>query len=295
MASIAYITDYNLLELHRINCHKEMNFWRLSSNNFTNFGVGDLLFFLSKDKDKMRSGEKGIVGYGRAAKFENYALNTMWKKYGDLNGYRTKNNFKEAVAKVAKEHKIPSKISSIYLEDVVFFQDPIYLSDCGMEISKLVESYIYLDDEGKVSFKILDNAKGAEDIWSSFGKRDNSTIEREQIRNALYCAYDQIKLTHAKNMRHSEQELSKYILPRNGYRNIKDSKLEGYQISENNLTIVFAPLGLNNQTEEYRILIGQANYYRILMAERYPYDLNIRFVTANNDKMLEYYLNQKNF
>ena len=295
MASIAYITDYNSLELHRITCHKEMNFWRLSNNNFTNFEVGDLLFFLSKDKDKMRSGEKGIVGYGRAAKFENYALNTMWKKYGDLNGYRTKSDFKEAVAKVAKDHKIPSKISSIYLEDVVFFQDPIYLSECGMEISKLVESYIYLDDAGKVSFNILDNAKGTEDIWSSLDKNDNLTIEKEQIRNALYCSYDQIKLKHAKNIRRSEQELSKYLLPRNGYKPIKESKLEGYCINENNLTIVFAPLYLNDPVEEYRILIGQANYYRLLMGERYPYDLNMHFIMSNGDKELEAYLNCKKF
>ena len=295
MASIAYITDYNSLELHRINCHKEMNFWRLSLNNFTNFEVGDLLFFLSKDKDKMRRREKGIVGYGRAAKFENYALNTMWKKYGDLNGYRTKEDFREAVAKVAKDHKVPSKISSIYLQDVVFFQDPIYLSDCGMEISKLVESYIYLDNEGKVSFKILDLAKGSEDLWSSFDQNDNLIIEKEQIRNALYCTYDEIKLTESRNMRNSKQELLKYILPKSGYSLIKDSNLEGYAINENNLTIVFAPLFNSDVHKEYRTLIGQAQFYRTLMSERYPYDLNIHFVTANHDKLLEYYLNKKNF
>ena len=44
--------------------------------------------------------------WGRAAAFESYALNTMWKKYGELNGYRTKESFKEAIAKVSKEHKI---------------------------------------------------------------------------------------------------------------------------------------------------------------------------------------------
>ena len=295
MSSIAYITDYNLLELHRINCHREMNFWRLSSNNFTNFEVGDLLFFLSKDKDKMRRGEKGIVGYGRATKFENYALNTMWKKYGDLNGYRTKNDFREAVARVSKDHRVPTKISSIYLEDVVFFQDPIYLSDCGMEISKLVESYIYLDKEGRVSFNILDQAKGTEDLWSSFEQTDNLTIEKEQIRNALYCTYDEIKLNESRNFHRSQQELIKYILPHSGYSAIKDSKLEGYMISENNLTIVFAPLFYSDKNKEYRTIIGQAQYYRILMSERYPYDLNIHFVTANHDKILEYYLNKKSF
>ena len=41
--------------------------------------------------------------------------------------------------------------------------------------------------------------------------------------------------------------------------------------------------------------MGQAQYYRTLLSERYPYDLNIRFEMANHDKLLEYYLNKKNF
>lgn len=296
MSSIAYITDSKLLELHRLNRNKEMNFWRLTTTNrFTDFEVGDLLFFLSKDKEHMRKKEKGIVGYGRAAAFESYALNTMWKKYGELNGYRTKESFKEAIAKVSKEHKIPSKISSIYLKDVVFFQSPIYLSDCGMNISNRVESFVYLDSKGETSFKILDQAKGSEDLWSSKEAGDDLTIEKEQIRGALYSAYNDIKLTTSKNIKRSHQELLKYILPKDGFAPIKDSRLEGYRIVENNLTIVFAPLFLNNKHEEYRILIGQANYYRLLLSERYPYDFNLEFKTSNNDQELENLLNKKGY
>lgn len=66
MSAIAYITDSKLLELHRLNNHKTMNFWRSSSNiSFSDFGEGDLVFFLSKDKIHQRKREKGIVGFGR--------------------------------------------------------------------------------------------------------------------------------------------------------------------------------------------------------------------------------------
>ena len=65
MAAIAYITDSKMLEYHRLNASMTMNFWRLSPLlSFTDFKKGDLLFFLSKDKNHMRHKEKGIVGYG---------------------------------------------------------------------------------------------------------------------------------------------------------------------------------------------------------------------------------------
>ena len=87
MSAIAYITDSKLLEMHRLNQNKEMNFWRLNTTyKFTNFNCGDLLFFLSKDKEHMRHKEKGIVGYGRCVAFNSCSINTMWKRYGQLNG-----------------------------------------------------------------------------------------------------------------------------------------------------------------------------------------------------------------
>ena len=110
MSAIAYITDSKLLELHRLNAHKTMNFWRLSTkNNFSDFGKDDLVFFLSKDKE-----------------------------------------FIEAIEKVSKGHELPKKISSFYLKNVVFFQAPIYLSELNINISNKVESYVYIKPEESV-------------------------------------------------------------------------------------------------------------------------------------------------
>ena len=66
MSAIAYITDSKMLELHRLNNHKAINFWRPSANTaFSDFSQGDLLFFLSKDKEHRKKNEKGVVGFGR--------------------------------------------------------------------------------------------------------------------------------------------------------------------------------------------------------------------------------------
>ena len=291
MSAICYITDSKLLELHRLNQNKEMNFWRLStSNRFTDFEVGDLLFFLSKDKEHMRNKEKGIVGYGRCRSFEHYSITTMWNKYETLNGYRSKEEFMEAIMKVSKTEEKPKKINAIYLEDVVFFQSPIYLSDCGKEISNRIESYIYLDKEGEIAFKILDAAKGGEDIWSSLIEKDDSVIDKAQIRNVLFSANSFIKLNNLKNAKRSRAELEEFV-QNNDYMIIKNSNFEAYHIEDNHLTIAFAPLFMH-KVNEYRNLVGQANLYRDYINKYYPYEIYLDFKTTNNDYELEELLNR---
>lgn len=292
MTAIAYITDPNLLEFNRIDRNRQINFWRLSStNNFSDFGVGDLLFFLSKGKDHYRNKEKGIVGYGIAKGFESCSINTMWKKYTTLNGYETKKEFKEAILKVTKDHKLPSKISSIHLEEVTFFGSPVYLSDCGLKISNRMESYTYLDPKGKIAFKVLDEAKDYVDIWSDY-EGGEDMIERAMIRNALYSAYDMIALKEGNKPKKSLSELKRYISLNEGFERIKDSAFESYKIIENNLIIAFAPLYLNDKLLINKLMIGQANYYKMLLEENYPYDLNVIFKTTDHDVELENYMNR---
>lgn len=88
MASIAYITDRNMIEFHRLNGNRTMNFWRPSnSKKFTDFKPGDLLFFLAKGSERGRHREKGIVGYGRFQKAHTLSFRQMWNVYGTENGY----------------------------------------------------------------------------------------------------------------------------------------------------------------------------------------------------------------
>lgn len=53
MSSIAYITDSKMIQYHRLNGNRSLNFWRPSVNmNFSDFNKGDLLFFLAKGTEK---------------------------------------------------------------------------------------------------------------------------------------------------------------------------------------------------------------------------------------------------
>lgn len=283
MAAIAYITDAKLLEYHRLNQNHEMNFWRLSPTlKFSDFKEGDLLFFLSKDKDHKRKSEKGIIGYGRCVSFHSAGVNTMWKRYGLKNGYTTISQFKEAIIKVTKDHHLPSKISSIYLEDVVFFQSPIYLSDCGKKVSKSVESYIYIDnDEELISLKILEKAKDVIDIWSS-ADVDELTIEKEEIRSVLYHVYDKIGLIYP-NPKKAIKAMRDYLSENPDVHYIKNAKTEAYKIEEDRLYIYMAPLFIKDKMMERRIAIGQKTLYERSFDELYPYNLHIIFKVIEKD------------
>ena len=283
MSSIAYITDSKMLEMHRLNAHKEMNFWRLSKKiNFSDFKEGDLIFFLSKDKELMNKKEKGIIGYGRLKQIHLLSINTMWKKFGKYNGYNNLDEFKEALNKINKGKSLPDKISSFYLENVSFFQAPIYLSECGMNISHNVESYIYLKPED-VSLKILNHAKKYRDLWSS-GDDYIKGIQEDELIYKLKMAYRKINdyKLNDKLTKKAYRELKKYN-NENGYNFIDNSKLESYKLKDNNIEIVL----YNNKEVDKRLIIGQA----ILYKKQLP-DITILFRTINNDKELESLLNQ---
>ena len=74
MASIAYITDAKLLDNHRLNQNRTMNFWRISTNtNFSKFGIGGLVFFLSKNKEHLSiNKEKAFEYYLRSSEKGDY-------------------------------------------------------------------------------------------------------------------------------------------------------------------------------------------------------------------------------
>lgn len=170
MSSIAYITDRNMIEFHRLNGNSTISFWRPSAGKrFTDFNHGDLLFFLAKGTELKHTGEKGIIGYGRFQHSVQYSFRQMWNHYERLNGYDTPEDFKEAILRVSKSKTLPSSLSSLILNDIVFFQAPVYLSEFGMRISNNLESFIYLDkDNPQMTVNILLKAnKIGVDAWSS--------------------------------------------------------------------------------------------------------------------------------
>lgn len=283
MSSIAYITDSKMLEMHRLNGNKTMNFWRLSKKiNFSDFKEGDLVFFLSKDKAHQRKKEKGIVGYGRVKEIHLSSIKSMWKKYNSLNGFNTYEEFYEALLKINKNKKLPDKISSFYLENVSFFQGPIYLSECDMHISNNVESYIYLKPDD-VPIKILEYAKDSLDLWANL-EDNTSSIENDIKRLKISRAYKNIgeyKLSDKLNRR-AYRELRKFKKD-NDYEFIADSKQEMYQINDKDIEILL----YNDKEVDKRLLIGQTQLYLNQLK-----DENIVFKLLNDDKDLLSLLNK---
>lgn len=280
MASIAYITDSKMIDLHRLNNHKTMNFWRLSTNiNFSNFSYGDLVFFLSKDKDHMNLKEKGIVGFGRLEKIQVDTVKKIWEKYKDLNGYNSLEEFKEAIIKASKTKELPEEISSLYLENVTFFQ-PIYLSEVGMNISNNIESYIYLEEEH--TSKLLNLAKESVDLWT-ISEDLNEKINYELDLINLYKVHNEIK-----DIEVSENELKKIekkfdsIISSSKYKYMNNSKTELFKVNNNVVTILM----YHDKDSNDKSLIGQARLYR------YKYkDKKIVFELSDHNTLLEFLMN----
>ena len=293
MSSIVYISDGRLIELHRLMRHKEMNFWRLNANpHFTNFDQGDLMFFMSKDKKDRRKNEKGIVGLGIAERFEAAAISTMWERYKSYNGYNRQSDLAEAILKVSLKEELPKRISSIYLKNVQFFQDPIYLSDCAIEFRKYTESFIYLDKSGKEAVRILEKAKGDLDLWSS-DEADSDIIEKMQILAVVNGVYDQYAMDELiKDRYRAGNDMRSFLARHQEFKVIKNSLLEAYRFHKNQLTIALFKPFHQEKERATRILLGQAALYKQMILETYPFDLKIDFVSGDKDRELEALLNK---
>ncbi len=287
MSAIAYITDSKMLELHRLNNHKAINFWRPSANTaFSDFREGDLLFFLSKDKEHKKKNEKGIVGFGRLQSISTASPKMMWERYGIDNGYMSYKEFKEAIEKVSKDRKLPRKISAFYLQNVTFFQ-PVYLSECGMKVSDKLESYVYLKDEETVR-KLLDLSERYNDLWSDLSDNTNS-IEEEKKRYALHCAHNRIKdlSLDEKWYRRSQRVMKKFAEVNSEYKFINGSLNELYRLRGDDLLIVL----YNDNYIDYKLLVGQAKLYNYYLKHYYDKDLKVRFMTSDGNEEIKELLN----
>jgi hypothetical protein len=227
MASIAYIADKKMIEFHRLNGNHTMNFWRLSSQRkFSHFYHGDYLFFLAKGTEKPDTKEKGIVGYGKLEYTKTMTLTQMWNEYEKLNGFTTKNEFKEAIQKITKTKSTPKSMQSLYLKEVIFFKYPIYLSEIGITISNNLESYTYLDRYGvSATVKLLKQAeKIGIDSWQAALDEDiNQEIFELDLKSHIISDY----INHAfYQLKLPNKSLKKFLDEKksDSYEYIKGSK-----------------------------------------------------------------------
>lgn len=185
MSSIAYITDQKLIEYVRSSGTRELNFWRSSMRNFELFSEGSLLFFVDSRMQSRNNGEKGIIGYGRAKGFKKLSPKKMWQEFGTLNGYHDYMAFVDAIMSSTKTDKLPKNIQSIFLDSIVIFNGPVYLSEIGIDLSLQLESYTYLDKTSINTHQLLNKAKniGIDSWYQAFNPELSTGEINDQIKD----------------------------------------------------------------------------------------------------------------
>lgn len=291
MSSIAYVTERKMIEYHRVNGNRSLNFWRPSATiRFSDFHKGDLLFFLAKGTEKGRGSkrEKGIVGYGKYVDGEIMTPSLAWKRYQTKNGYSTKEEFFDVIMKASKDKQLPENISCLHLQDVVFFQAPIYLSEIGIQISNNIESYMYLDkDDDTATIQILEKAKKVGiDLWSlSFDDHEDDVVfETVQKREVVSRIFSFLTDEHINEKEEKQlYKISYRFLTEHDDTDIdfiKGSKTDMCSITPSSIDI-YVPLWYTNKDKNQSIqrMIGKLLSYKALL-EIDPYSRGIINVHA---------------
>lgn len=168
MSSIAYVTDEQMMEYHRLCGNRDMNFWRLSpKTEFTDFKPGDLLFFYARTPQSRR---RAFVGYAHFRSASVLTLKQMWNRFEKKNGYDNIEQMKRAIESSSRDHQVPAKMSCLYLDGAVFFRSPIDPRDAGIKLSSSLESFTYIDQGNPgATVRILKIAQsiGVNDFWSA--------------------------------------------------------------------------------------------------------------------------------
>lgn len=189
MSSIAYATDYRMLEYHRLCRNHEMIFWRLATKKrFSDFHPGDLLFFYARSN---MSKKKGLIGYAHFDSIRRLSVRQMWDTYRDMTGYDSYEKLYETIVRASKGD-VPKKMNCLYLKDVVFFMTPICPKEVGLDIPSNLESYCYIDkDDPGITLRILKKAEELGiDVWSWDSIDQPETIFRQDaVRHlsAMIC------------------------------------------------------------------------------------------------------------
>lgn len=294
MASIAYITDKNMIEYHRVNGNHTINFWKPSTTRkIQDFHVGDFLFFLAKGTEKGIRKEKGIIGYGKLKKSYTLSFSQMWNRYGCKNGYASKELLEEAICKVTKNHKIPDYLNCLILEDLVFFQAPVYLSEIGVEISNSIESYTYLDKTNIMNTsKILEVAQSVGvDLWSSmFCKEEHDFLLDAKI-NVInnICEKNVCGIYSTHDIRNLYKFSTSVMNHDERYRFMSNSKIEFMKIMDHRI-MIYLPCIVNSNEFllKFQCLLGHYMVYQSYLSKT-TYKDDIQICLLFNQPLQEEY------
>ncbi|NLZ75061.1 MAG: hypothetical protein GX914_00990 [Erysipelotrichia bacterium] len=258
MAAIAYVTDEKMIEYHRVNGSNSIVFWRLSTKNFSDFNIGDLLFFLSRDNATKTRKEKGLVGYGRFMGSSSMSISTMWRKHKTKTGYISKKDLYEAIDKSKKIKEMPEKINCLVLDRVVFFRSPIYLSDLGYEIPSNLESFTYVDKhEGKQTLRILEEAqKIGLDLWSSIqSEADESSFNQQLMQYKIATIMESLGIEDEITKQYYKKIDKKHSIDNHLW--INNRHIGFINFGKPNILYYLFQTNIRDSTENYYRMIGQ--------------------------------------
>lgn len=291
MASIAYVTNSQMVEYHRINGNRTMNFWRPSyTKKFADFNEGDYLFFLVKTSPRAK--EKALTGYGRCVKSQTMNFKQMWETYEKENGYETKEALKEAVLKASKSKMLPEKLNCIYLEDVVFFQSPVYLSEVGISVNSNLESYIYLDKEDtRITNQILEIAsQSGVDMWSLIhAEEEKIDMQSDQLHFAVTQALKQGKTHIYKEWEQKKiRKMMKAYLEEHPAETLSSSNHEAFVIQGQSVEIIVPVVYGKEYDDTMQYCIGHCAMIKHLILKNCPNqpEIHFTFVSDQNTSLI---------
>jgi len=279
MTAICYVSDNNIMDFHRLHVHESMIFWRLSKNyNFSKFKSGDILFFLKKKTERNHDSEKGIVGYGLLDKEENLSLNKMWKNYGELNGFKNKEDLKSEILRLNNE-EIPTKINCLHLIGVRYFSIPIYLSDLNVMIPKELASFTYIDDS--VATEIMNLCQL--DLWTtSISDTIVNDVEKYRIINQINQVSELIS-----DLSYKASQLKRLKKIQTRYPGNKQLLRASNQVyyEFKNRVIYLTFINISKRIDDnYKKLLGQIELYKRVVAN---FDFEVEIEIYNDFKEIK--------
>ena len=267
MSSIAYVTDSNMIEYHRLCGSRRFNFWRLSARAaFSDFRKGDLLFFYAYGRNKKK---KGFVGYAHFDGARKLSLKQMWKEYGTLNGFDTRADLEEAIRRASRDHEVPERMSCLLLSDAVFFSEPVYPKEANIEVNEKLESYMYLDrNDPEATLRILRIArqKGIDPWASSQSDEPENVFELDETREILAAIAKELgEEAWSKEEKKRARALVSAVT---GFEPIRGSEADAFALNSGRLILAFPYVSSpGKEPNAIRALLGKMMYYRSRAAQ----------------------------
>lgn len=117
----------------------EVNFWRKNTANFNVLTKGEPFFFLVKNEKSVK-GERLVLGKAIFERYEVLTVDEAWNKYRNANGDVDRARFIKRMSDMFGTDTYMAEIGCIILSKFQTFDNPVYLSDIGINFKNSVVS-----------------------------------------------------------------------------------------------------------------------------------------------------------